>query len=112
MHRADLKYLSPYEFTMYWKPELLTYSRSAEEDGRNSCEASLTARGRKKCVQDANCELVPGEDYVVKDSGGDDWVALENVPAMATLRHQWMASEAGSTTVQRMPAPQAQTGGC
>ncbi len=90
MHRADLKYLSPYEFTMYWKPELLTYTRSAEEDGRNSCEASLTTRGQKKCVQDANCELVPGEDYVVKDSGGDDWVALENVPAMATLRHQWI----------------------
>ncbi len=64
--------------------------RSTEEGEQSNREASLTASGRKKCAQDSSCELVPGVDYVVKDRGGDDWVALENVPAMATLRHQWI----------------------
>ena len=87
---AGLLYLSPYEFTMYWEPQLLTYPRSEEEDGGGKYEARLTAAGRRKLRLQAESELLPGLDYVVKDEGGRDWVALEQGPVTATLRHEWI----------------------
>ena len=60
-----------------WKLVLLTYPRSEQEDKKGNCEAWLTPVGRKKCAQDSNYELLPGADYMVKDCGGDGWVALE-----------------------------------
>ena len=34
--------------------------------------------------------MIAGTDYVVKEEGGRNWVPLENAPAMATLRHDWI----------------------
>ena len=42
---AELKYLSPYEFTMYWEPQLLHYPRSRVENEAGLCEAKLTPAG-------------------------------------------------------------------
>ena len=42
---APLKYLSPYEFTMYWEPQLLHYPRSRVENEAGLCEAKLTPAG-------------------------------------------------------------------
>ncbi len=36
---AELKYLSPYEFTMYWEPQLLRYPRSRGENKQEGFEA-------------------------------------------------------------------------
>ena len=88
--QAGLLYLSPYEFTMYWEPQLLKYPRSEEEDLGGKYEARLTVAGRRKLRLQVESELVPGLDYVVKDEGGCNWVALENGPVTATLRHEWI----------------------
>lgn len=87
---AELKYLSPYEFTMYWEPQLLKYPLSLADNEAESCEATLTASGLKKFATQGGRELVPGIDYVVKEKGGADWVPLENLSATASLRHEWI----------------------
>jgi hypothetical protein len=88
--RAELKYLSPYEFTMYWEPQLLRYPCSPPENDKGTCEAYLTPAGVKKLSDQAGSELVPGIDYLVKEEGGDDWVPLEKVAGTASLRHEWI----------------------
>jgi len=90
MGRAELLYLSPYEFTLYWEPHLLKYPRNGDEDGSGRCHAKLTAASEAKLRADGGEPLIPGVDYVVKECGGTDWVPLDNVPAMSTFRHEWI----------------------
>ena len=90
MHLASLKYLSPYEFTMHWEPQLLQYPRSLSEDAAGLCQAKLTAAGICKIKAAGSSDLLHGVDYVVKEKGGDDWVPLENVRATASLRNEWI----------------------
>ena len=90
MDHRGLKYLSPYEFTMHWEPQLLKYPTTLEENSSDTCQAKLTAAGRNKLQQAPAMDLLPGIDYVVKDEGGENWIPLEDVPAMATLRHDWI----------------------
>lgn len=90
MNRAYLMYLSPYEFTMHWEPRLLKYPRSEKEDASGTCHATLTAAGKAKLQAKPGADLLPGIDYLVKAFGGDDWVALEDVPAMSSFRNQWI----------------------
>ena len=90
MARAEMKYLSPYEFTMYWQARLLRYPQSIKEDESGACHAKLTAAGVKKLKAQADSELVPGIDYIVKEQGGVDWLPLENAPGTASLRHEWI----------------------
>ena len=90
LERAELKYLSPYEFTMYWEPQLLKYPLSCKENDEGTCEASLTPAGLTKLKAQAGSDLVPGIDYTVKEQGGDDWVPLDKVASTASLRHEWI----------------------
>ena len=90
MGHRGLKYLSPYEFTMYWEPQLLKYPKTLEENASDACEAKLTPAGKAKLQHAGAMDLLPGMDYVVKEAGGEDWTPLEDVPAMATLRHDWI----------------------
>ncbi len=90
MGRPDLTYLSPYEFTMYWEPRLLKYPLSVKEDESGTCHAALTAAGKEKLRNNPGGDLMPGVDYLVKNAGGVDWVALEDVPAISTFRNQWI----------------------
>jgi len=90
LDRAELRYLSPYEFTMYWEPQLLTFPRSEKEDQKGDCHAKLTEAGVTKLRAQSDSDLVPGIDYVVKDQGGQHWVALEDGPGAASCRHEWV----------------------
>ena len=90
MNRTDLLYLSPYEFTLDWEPHLLKYPRNEKENGCVMSHAMLTAAGKAKLAANDNESLLPGVDYVVKECGGRDWVALDDVPAMSTFRHEWI----------------------
>lgn len=89
MTRPDLLYLSPYEFTTHWEAQLLRYPKTLAEDESGNCEAKLTAKGKRK-IKIRDHELVAGEDYIVKESGGDDWAALEDVGPTAAIRHEWI----------------------
>ena len=90
MKTAELKYLSPYEFTMYWEPQLLRYPLSPTENNTEYTEATLTPVGLAKLAESQENELVSGVDYVVKETGGSDWVPLENLPGTTALRHEWI----------------------
>ena len=90
MTNAELKYLSPYEFTMYWEPKLLRYPQSIEQNDDPACHAKLTAGGLQKLKGDPATNLIPGIDYVVKNQGDKDWQPLDNEPGTASLRHEWI----------------------
>ena len=90
LKNAELKYLSPYEFTMYWEPQLLKYPRSRGENNKEGFEATLTPEGLEKLAADADGALVAGIDYVVNESGGCDWVPLEKLAGTTALRHEWI----------------------
>ena len=34
--------------------------------------------------------LVAGQDYVVKEEGGDDWLPFPDLPSLQKIRHTWM----------------------
>ena len=87
---SELKYLSPYEFTMYWEPKLLRYPQSIEQNQDPACHAKLTAKGLQKLSQPPAAALVPGIDYVVKEHGGKDWQPFDDQPGSASLRHEWI----------------------
>ena len=97
--RADLKYLSPYEFTMYWEPELVKYPQTRAQNDSDDCEAKLTPTGIQRLEAEPGCELMAGIDYVVKEEGGNDWVPLEDVAGTKSLRHEWM--------LRKRPRPRA-----
>jgi len=90
MTTAELKYLSPYEFTMYWEPKLLRYPQSIEQNHDPACHAKLTAEGLQKLRQNPATSLIPGIDYVVKEQGDKDWQPFGNEPGTASLRHEWI----------------------
>jgi len=64
MAHRELKYLSPYEFTMYWEPQLLKYPTTLEENASGLCHATLTPVGECKVQLPGSAELVPVIDYV------------------------------------------------
>ena len=64
MAHRELKYLSPYEFTMYWEPQLLKYPTTLEENASGLCHAILTPVGECKVRLPGSAELVPVIDYV------------------------------------------------
>jgi len=87
--------LSPYEFTTYWEPMLLSYPQSTADEKNAKHHACLTESGRAKLkiCSDARRDrqdLEPGADYVVKDEGGVDWLAYPDTPATAHFRHTWI----------------------
>jgi len=90
MNVSELRYMSPYEFTMYFEPILLRYPLSIEEDESGHCHAKLTTTGKQKLEKQENCDLVPGTDYIVKEEGGKDWFALNEAPGITTFKHEWI----------------------
>ena len=86
-------FLSPYEFVTYWEPIMLAYPLTLAQDGDDANHACLTEGGKYKLerrVSDDSMELIPGEDYVVKDNDGTDWLPFPDVPSTAHFRHTWV----------------------
>ena len=64
MAHRELKYLSPYEFHMYWEPQLLKYPTTLEENASGMCHAILTPVGECKVQLPGPTDLIPVIDYV------------------------------------------------
>ena len=87
-------YLSPYEFVTYWQPIMLSYPLRIDDNENEAHHATLTESGREKLTRpsDEGTELIPGEDYVVKDSASSEWLPFPDVPSTAHFRHTWVLS--------------------
>ena len=66
--QADVWFLSPYEFVMYWTPMLAKYPLSLKAGADSDCHCKLTDSGKGK-LREGIQELIPGKDYHVKDGG-------------------------------------------
>ena len=97
---VELLYLSPYEFVTYWEPQLLKYPRH-EYDRGPEFHATLTDKGKRLLQEQrelrargdtsAFCDLIPGEDYVVKEATlGEGWLPYPDVPSTQHFRHTWV----------------------
>ena len=70
-----------------------TYPTTMEQHLEGKCEAKLTAKGQVKLLTntgDTCAEFFPGVDYKVEQEGGENWIALADVPEMQTMRHEWV----------------------
>ena len=99
-HDDPIWYLSPYEFVTYWEPQLLSYPTTLEDAENPAHHAKLTDAGTLK-LQEAvrnkcDADLLPGEDYVVKekshreDEEDDTWLAFPAGPDTEHFRHTWI----------------------
>jgi hypothetical protein len=102
---ADVWYLSPYEFWMYWEISPALYAATTdmmvdEEGNPEKYHCALTTAGILKVIArsqeaaDSEAEpakLIPGEDYAIKEAGGSSWwVASTEAEATACFRHTWV----------------------
>ena len=87
-NHSDVWHLSPYEFTMYWKPVLATYPLSLDDLDAEHYHAALTDRGKQK-LKNKDTNMQPGHDYEVK-KGGFDWLAFPKVPSTQFFRNTWV----------------------
>ena len=86
----EIWFLSPYEFFRSWDVVLATYPLSLDSHEDNDCHAQLTKTGVAKLKRHCAGERVyftPGKDYVVKSSGGADWLPLADDPQTTLVRH-------------------------
>ena len=60
MTKPELRYLSPYEFTMHWEPQLLQYPQHIKDNDADFCQAKLTPAGIKKLKLQEGGDMVPG----------------------------------------------------
>jgi len=85
--------LSPYEFVMYWEPQLASYPLALAGADNAKHHVDLTASGRTKLQARADSgesnDLQAGVDYIVR-AGGPGWVAYPDVPAAKHFRHTWV----------------------
>ena len=75
----DLWFLSPYEFVSEWEPILASYPTSLRSMGSAEHHAFLTDAGIEKLKAKKGgeeVELVAGEDYRVKQDGGQKLVRV------------------------------------
>ena len=84
----DVWHLSPYEFLMYWKPELARYPTSVKDLERGGRHVTMTPCGLQKLI-DEDANLIPGVDYVIKN-GGVDWLAYPDCGSTKSFRHTWI----------------------
>ena len=80
-----------------------------DENHGNTCNATLTESGKwkvqqeelrvqlmrneisqKKVQAEETLSLIPGTDYIVKNEGGENWVAFQESPNTADIRHEWI----------------------
>ena len=77
----ELWYLAPYEFVTYWEPNLVKYPISVKAVDNDKYHATLTAKGKAKLAggewREAGEDLVPGEDYAVKDGMPGVWCRIQ-----------------------------------
>ena len=82
--------LSAFEFVMHFHIKQakhpLSVKRHMEDPG--SFEAELTEAGLKK-VESRVKDLKPGQDYAIREEGGDDWLPLSKSKHMESYRHDW-----------------------
>ena len=125
---SEVWYLSPYEFVMYWEPVLLTYPRTLDDEESKECHAYLTDAGRQKLstkMQNSHGngdkeDMIPGEDYEVKEGQRGEWLPFPATPATDIFRHEWILQrrrrpEAPSFTgapVPRHKAGEAERAAC
>ena len=84
----DVWYLSPYEFVMYWSPELASVPLSLGDENNPEHHVKLSDSGVQKLIEKC-IELLPGKDYHVKE-GGTNWIAFPDSPAASSFRHTWI----------------------
>ena len=94
-HEQDeLWYLSPYESVTYWEPKLVKYPISVKAVDNDKYHATLTAEGKAKLAgrewREAGEDLVPGEDYAVKDGMPGVWWPYPDTPSTQSFRHTWV----------------------
>ena len=91
-------YLSLYEFFRYWRIELTAYVLS-DKDIRNEEDACYHAR-----LTESGCEKVAarkypnakhvafrgGQDYLIKEEGGEAWLPFPDVPELSKIRQTWI----------------------
>ena len=94
--RADIWYLSPYEFTMYWDVvPMRVPSTRAEWEAKTDVQwdVTVTAKGEAKLRAaksgDARVRLVPGTDFRKKADEESASRAFFGVSAGNALRHGW-----------------------
>ena len=84
-------HLSPYEFTMYWEPIMVSFPCCREDVDNEDHHVSMTPEGLTKLEsREEDLEWEPGVDYRVKDAGGKDWIPFPDVPATQGFRHTWV----------------------
>ena len=106
-------YLSPYEFAVYWEPQLARYPVTAAmlAEDADRCHAVLTECGLAKLQQRASGHAVgfwPGVDYRVEAEGGQNWLALPSSPETDRYRHEWVLvrlRRPKDPTFARVPMP-------
>ena len=95
---SDLRHTSLYEFLRYWRVELVAYPLSPEEqrtmsENEAKYQVNLTEAGCAKLLQRDYWDATPllaGQDYVVKEEGGKDWLPFPDLPSLSKIRHTWM----------------------
>jgi hypothetical protein len=87
-------YLSPYEFVTYWEPTLLSYPTHILDVEAPKHHVRMTEPGLEKLKCGDREDLIPGEDYLVKDDTTDQqrpaWLPFPNLPSTQLLRHTWI----------------------
>ena len=96
----DVWFLSAYEFICYWEVALAKYPTSHEAKDEDAFHATLTKRGKFKMLRQKQSEdlktkedmgMIAGVDYVIKEAGGSDWLALpRGVDEVEKYRHTWI----------------------
>ena len=96
---SEVWHLSPYEFVMYWKVELLSYPRSLDDLHFGDHHVDMTVTGMARLSsKPPRPELRPGVDYTVRQ-GGLDWLPYPDVPACQSIRHIWIMTRRRRPTV-------------
>ena len=91
----EIWYLSPYEFEVYWEIALIRAPQTLADSQKADMQAELTDIAKKKLQRQANRgidqeALVPGIDYVVKETGEGQWYAFEQKEDTDFFRHNWV----------------------
>ena len=91
---SEVWLLSPYEFVTHWQPALASFPQSLADADDERHHVILTERGKEKLLMQGkhkeSATLEPGDDYVVKEKGGDDWIPYPAGNSTDYFRHSWI----------------------
>ena len=94
----ELAYLSLYEFFRYWRIELAAYvvsDKDLEREDEDCFHARLTCEGWRKVSirkyeRGKSITFQPITDCLIKDEGGESWLAFPDIPELQKIRHTWI----------------------